>query len=73
VAVTLTDEEFALLYELLDREHTITWDPIFVGETTAIGKKLWDRVQEIGAERGLSPQHKVDPSSLFPSSEADPT
>ena len=66
MAVTLSDEEFALLFDFLDREHTITMDPDFVGETTAIGKQLWDRVQVIGAERGLTPQHKVDPSELFP-------
>jgi hypothetical protein len=57
--VVLSDDEFAALYDFLDREHTITWDPDFVGETTAIGKKLWDRVQEIGTERGLIPQHEV--------------
>jgi hypothetical protein len=62
--VILTDEEFARLFEYLDREHTITWDPDFVGLTTKIGKKLWGRVQVIGAERGLTPQHKVDLSRL---------
>lgn len=66
MAVTLSDEEFALLFDFLDREHTVTFDPDFVGETTAIGKQLWDRVQVIGAERGLTAQHKVDPSELFP-------
>ena len=73
MAITLTDEEFALLYNYLDREHTITWDPEFVGQTTKIGKQLWDRVQEIGAEVGLTPQHTVDPSALFPSSGASQT
>jgi len=62
--VTLTDEEFALLFEYLDREHTITFDPEHVGLTTKLGKGLWDRVQEIGAEHGLTPQHQVDPSWL---------
>lgn len=64
--VVLTREEFALLFDFLDREHTITWDPEFVGQTTKLGKRLWDRIQEIGAEHGLTPQHKVDPSSLRP-------
>jgi hypothetical protein len=59
MAVTLSDEEFALLFEYLDREHTITWDPEHVGLTTKMGKKLWDRVQVIGAEHGLSPTHTV--------------
>lgn len=60
--VTFSDEEFALLFEFLDREHTITFDPDHVGLTTKLGKQLWDRVQEIGAGHGLTPQHKVDPS-----------
>lgn len=66
MTVPLSDEEFALLYRYLDREHTITFNPVFVGETTKLGKQLWDRVQEIGAEIGLTPQHQVDPSDLFP-------
>lgn len=63
---TLTDAEFALLYEYLDREHTVTWDPKEVGKTTKIGKKLWDRVQEIAEEKGFTPTHKAVPSELRP-------
>jgi hypothetical protein len=52
--VMLSDDEFTLLYTYLDREHTITWDPDHVGLTTKMGKKLWDRVQEIAQEQGVS-------------------
>jgi hypothetical protein len=45
MSVTLSDEEFALLYTYLDREQTVTWDPLEVGLTTKLGKRLWDRVQ----------------------------
>jgi hypothetical protein len=59
MAVTLSDEEFALLFDYLDREHSITWDPDFVGLTTKLGKQLWDRVRDIGTEQGLVAQHIV--------------
>jgi hypothetical protein len=55
--VTLSTEEFALLYEYLDREHSIVWDPMTVGVTTKIGKKLWDRIQEIATEQNFTPTH----------------
>lgn len=55
--ITLTTEEFALLFEYLDREHTQVWDPNTVGQTTKIGKKLWDRVQKIAVEQGFTPTH----------------
>jgi hypothetical protein len=51
--VTLSDDEFSLLYTFLAREHTITWDPDHVGLTTKMGKQLWDRVREIAIEQGL--------------------
>jgi hypothetical protein len=51
--ITLTDEEFALLYTYLDLQHTVTWDPKEVGLATKLGKKLWDRVQEIAQEQGV--------------------
>lgn len=54
----LNEEDFALLYEYLDREHSFVWDPKVIGTTTKIGKKLWDRVQEIGRERGFEPKHE---------------
>lgn len=69
--ITLTTEEFALLYEFLDREHSFDWDPDSIGETTKIGKKLWDRIQEVAVEQGFTPthtpieegvKHKADPS-----------
>jgi hypothetical protein len=56
--ITLTTEEFALLYEYLDREHSIVWDPDIIGDTTKIGKKLWDRVQEIAEEQHFTPTHE---------------
>jgi hypothetical protein len=62
--VVLSDEEFALLFDYLDREHTLVFDPDEVGQITKLGRKLWDRVQVIGAEHGLTPQHKVDLSML---------
>ena len=55
--ITLTTEEFALLYEYLDREHTLVWDPKTVGKTTKIGKKLWDRIQAVAVEQGFTPTH----------------
>lgn len=57
--VTLSDEEFALLYEFLDREHTETVDPEEVGVITMLGKQLWDRVQEIAQEENI----KIAPAS----------
>ncbi len=57
--VVLTQKEFALLYTYLDREHTITWDVEEIGLSTKLGKQLWDRVQELGGEHGLLPQHQV--------------
>jgi hypothetical protein len=56
--ITLKPKEFALLYEYLDREHSITWDPKVIGKTTKIGKKLWDRVQEIAVEYDFVPTHE---------------
>ena len=53
LAYQLSADEFAQLYEYLDREHTITWDPEHVGLTTKMGKQLWDRVQEIAVEQGF--------------------
>jgi hypothetical protein len=53
--VTLTTEEFALLHRYLAREHSIDWDPASIGLTTKIGKKLWDRIQQIGVEQGFAP------------------
>jgi hypothetical protein len=56
--IELTEEQFALLYEYLDLEHTIHWSPAIVGQTTKIGKKLWDTVQEIAQQQGFTPQHE---------------
>jgi hypothetical protein len=53
MAVILSENEFALLYAYVDREPTITWDPKEVGLTTNLGKRLWDRVQEIAQEQGV--------------------
>jgi hypothetical protein len=58
MGVTLSDEEFALLYEYLDREHSIVFDPNTVGQTTKLGKKLWDRIQEVANEQGFVPTHE---------------
>jgi hypothetical protein len=58
VAITLTDEEFSLLYEYLDREHSIAWDPNTVGETTKLGKTLWDRIQEVAQEQNFTATHQ---------------
>jgi hypothetical protein len=55
--ITLTSKEFALLYKYLDREHSFVWDPKEVGVTTKIGKKLWDRIQEIATEQDFTPTH----------------
>lgn len=60
--ITLTTEEFALLYDYLDREHTVTFDVDEVGAMTMIGKQLWDRVQEIAVEQDFVPTHTADPS-----------
>ena len=38
--VTLTDEEFALLFDYLDREHTITFDPDYIGLTPRHWKQV---------------------------------
>jgi hypothetical protein len=51
--IELTDEQFALLYEYLDREHSIVWDPATVGQTTKIGTRLQSTVQEIAGQNGL--------------------
>jgi hypothetical protein len=56
--IELTEEQFALLYEYLDREHSLVWDPRVIGDTTKIGKKLWDTVQEIAGQQGFTPQHE---------------
>ena len=62
--ITLSDDEFATLYEYLDREHSFVWDPMVVGKTTKIGKKLWDRVQEIAVEQDFTPTHEpIDEAS----------
>jgi hypothetical protein len=55
--ITLSTEEFALLYEYLDREHSLVWDPETVGLTTKIGFKLWRRIQKIATEQGFTPTH----------------
>jgi hypothetical protein len=55
--ITLTDQEFALLYEYLDREHSMDWDPDSVGLTTKIGFKLWRRIQKVATEQGFTPKH----------------
>jgi hypothetical protein len=56
--IKLTEEQFALLYEYLDREHSFVWDARIVGKTTKIGKQLWDTVQEIARQQGFTPQHE---------------
>ena len=55
--ITLSTDEFALLYEYLDREHSLVWDPDTVGVTTKIGKQVWDRIQEVAIEQGFTPRH----------------
>jgi hypothetical protein len=55
--ITLSTDEFALLYEYLDREHSMDWDVESVGLTTKIGKQIWDRVQEIAVEQNFTPTH----------------
>lgn len=64
--ILMTQEEFALLYEYLDREHSFVWDPDEIGKTTMIGKQLWDRVQEIATEQGFTPTHTPVPSEPLP-------
>jgi hypothetical protein len=58
VAITLTDEQFALLYEYLDREHSFVWGAREVGKTTKIGNRLWKIVQELADEHGFVPEHE---------------
>jgi hypothetical protein len=55
--IPLSTEQFALLYEYLDREHSITGDPYVIGETTKIGKRLWDEVRQLADEHGFVPTH----------------
>lgn len=63
--ITLTTDEFALLYEYLDREHSLVWDPSTVGQTTKIGKKLWDRIQDVAVEQDFTPTHdSLDPPEI---------
>jgi hypothetical protein len=57
-SITLSTDEFAHLYEYLDREHSIVWNPDIIGDTTKIGKALWDRVQEVAEEQGFTPMHE---------------
>ena len=64
--IELTEEQFALLYEYLDREHSLVLDPETVGQTTKIGKKLWDTVQEIAGQQGFTPQHERVGEHLAP-------
>ena len=65
--ITLTAEEFSLLYRFLDLEHTETMDPEEVGVITKLGKQVWDRVQEIAVEQGFTPPtHTSDLSSPRP-------
>lgn len=49
--MTLSDEEFALLYTYLDRMNTTTWDPDEVGETTRIGRKVWPLMKAHAADK----------------------
>ena len=49
----LTNEELRPLFDYLDRRHTTTWDPNFVGQTTAIGKRVWDRAGRSGSSVAL--------------------
>jgi hypothetical protein len=56
--ITLTEDQFALLYEYLDREHSLVWDPKVIGDTTKIGSRLWRAVQEIAIEQGFEPKHE---------------
>jgi hypothetical protein len=55
--VLLTEEDFALVYEYLDREHSFVWSVEEIGKTTRIGKQLWDRIQEIAVEVDFTPTH----------------
>ena len=57
MAITLSTEEFALLYEYLDREHSLDWDVESIGVTTKLGKQLWDRIQGIAVEQNFTPTH----------------
>ena len=57
MAITLSTAEFSLLYEYLDREHSIVWDPDTVGQTTKLGKQLWDRIQQVAIEQDFTPTH----------------
>lgn len=59
MVITLIDEEFATVCEHLHREHTATWNPDHVGLTTKIGKRLWDRVQEIADVQECDPASQV--------------
>jgi hypothetical protein len=57
--VSVSDNEFALLFTYLAREHSFVFDPSEVGKTTKIGKQLWDRVQEIALEQGFTPENNT--------------
>lgn len=75
MSVTLTDEQFALLWTYLDREYRVVSDPRYVGETIKIGEKLWAMVREVGAEQGFSPPSgsTADDDAVRPSAWAPPS
>jgi hypothetical protein len=58
MAIKLTDEDFALLYEYLDRENSVYSDATNIDLTTKIGVRLWRRIQEIATETGFMPTHE---------------
>jgi hypothetical protein len=54
MAVELTDEQFALLREYLDHQHTAICDPDEVGHTVALGRRLWREIHALGAVHDVS-------------------
>ena len=69
MAITLTDEQFTLLWTYLDREHRLVDDPRYVGETLKLGERLWEIVREVAVAQDFTvpDESTAGPDALRPS------
>jgi hypothetical protein len=59
MAVMLTDEQFTLLREYLDRQHTLVYDSDDVGHTVALGRRLWREIHALATVQDPAPDPAV--------------
>jgi hypothetical protein len=59
-AIIMSQEYFQMLWDYFDRKHGFT-DPVQMGDTLALGDRLWATLREAAEEQGCSLPVRHDP------------